>query len=137
MVDITVTAANVHPYSDATRQLVQAGEAITPGQPVYLKSSDSKYYKCDSNAGLEESGAAGIALGYAPAADDYFTMQTAGDIDLGATLTVGEIYVVSGTAGGIAPCGDLTTGWYTTILGIATTAAKLQMDIHKGQIAHA
>jgi predicted transcriptional regulator len=136
MADITVTPANVHPYSGATRSMVQAGEAITPGQAVYLKSSDSKYYKADADAGISEGAAAGIAIGYAPAGDDYFLMQTAGDIDLGATLTVGEIYVVSGTAGGIAPCGDLAADDFTCILGIATAANKLALDIQQGNVAH-
>jgi hypothetical protein len=49
MADITITAANVKAGSSATRvQLVQAGEAITQGQPTYL-ASDGKYYQTDAN----------------------------------------------------------------------------------------
>jgi len=42
-------------------------------------------------------------------------------------MTVGEVYVVSATAGGIAPVGDLTTGNYVTVLGVATTTSNLQL----------
>ena len=137
MADLSVTVTGVHPYSGGTvSSPVQAGEIITEGEPVYLKAADSKYYACDADEAAKAL-AAGIAVSPAPAADDYFVMQTAGDIDLGATLTVGEIYCVSNTAGGIMPCGDLSTGEYVTILGIAETASKLAIGITASGIAHA
>ena len=137
MADLVQTVANVNSYSGASTSLVQAGEAITPGVPCYKKASDSKYYQTDANLGAEESGAAGIALSYAPAADDYFVLQTAGDIDLGGTLTVGETYYVSATKGKIAPAADVAAGWFPVVLGIASTAAKMTMGIQKGTVAHA
>lgn len=128
MANLSQTAANVAIGSAITRtRVVQAGETIAQGQPVYLKTSDSKYWKADANASADTAKAVGIALTPA-SANGYLVIQegSGGLINLGATLTVGETYVVSATAGAIAPIGDLTTGDYPCILGVATTTALIQ-----------
>ena len=128
MADISQTAANVAAGSSTTRvQLVQAGEAITQGQPVYL-ASDGKYYQTDANDTAENAQAKGVAVSPA-STDGYILMAVDGLINLGATLAVGQVYVVSATKGAIAPYGDLTTNDYVTILGVATTTALLDINI--------
>ena len=128
MANISQTAANVAAGSSTTRvQLVQAGEAITQGQPVYL-ASDGKYYQTDANDTAVKAQAKGIAVSPA-STDGYFLMAVDGLINLGATLAVGQVYVVSATKGAIAPYGDLTTNDYVTILGVATTTALLDINI--------
>lgn len=128
MADLTITAANVKAGSSATRvQLVQAGEAITQGQPVYL-ASDGKYYQTDANDTAVKAQAKGISI--TPASTDgYFLMHVDGLVNLGATLAVGQVYVCSATKGGIAPYADLTTNDYVTILGVATTTALLDLNL--------
>lgn len=128
MANITQTAANVAAGSSATRvQLVQAGEAITQGMPVYL-ASDGKYYQTDANDTAVKAQSKGI--GVSPASTDgYFLMAVDGLINLGATLAVGQVYCVSATKGAIAPYGDLTTNDFVTILGIATTTALMDINI--------
>jgi hypothetical protein len=128
MANITQTAANVAAGSSATRvQLVQAGETITQGMPVYL-ASDGKYYQTDANDTAVKAQAKGI--GVSPASTDgYFLMAVDGLINLGATLAVGQIYCVSATKGAIAPYGDLTTNDFVTILGIATTTTLMDINI--------
>jgi len=128
MANLSQTAANVAIGSQITRtRVVQAGENLTQGQPVYLKASDGKYYRADANASAEAAKAVGIVL--TPASTNgYSVIQegSGGSVNLGATLTVGETYVVSATAGAIAPIADLTTGDYPCILGVATTTALIQ-----------
>jgi hypothetical protein len=128
MAALSQTAANVGIGSSGTRvRTVQAGEAITQGQPVYLSTVDSKYYKADANASVTTAKAVGIAI--TPAgADGWFVMQEGanGLVNLGATLTVGETYVVGATAGQVNPIGDLSSGHYPCILGTATTTALIQ-----------
>jgi len=128
MANLSQTAANVALGSQSTRtRVVQAGEAITQGQPLYLKASDGKYYKADANLSAEAAKGVGIAM--TPASTNgYLVMQegSGGSVNLGATLTVGETYTVSATAGAICPIADLTTGDYPCILGIATTTALIQ-----------
>lgn len=136
MANLSQTPANVSltTASDATIQKVKYGEAITQGQPVYLNSADGEYYKADANASSTTAAAAGIAL-TPGAAGEYGIIVTSGEMDLGATLVVGETYVVSATAGAIAPIADLTTGDYPTILGVATTAGKITINILSSGVA--
>lgn len=58
-----------------------------------------------------------------------------GPITIGATLTAGVAYYCSGTAGGIAPVADVTTGWYVTIVGIATSTTVLDVKFHASGVA--
>lgn len=136
MADVTVTAANVKPVGTSrTVQTVLLGETVTQGQPLYLKAADSKYWKADADT-LAEAAAAGIAI-TPGVADDYAIMLTAGTINMGGTLAVGQVYVVSTNAGGVAPYSDLGSGDYVTILGVATTTAILNVDLNATGIAKA
>ena len=134
MADLSQTAADVS-LTDVTGNgvsAVVAGEAITQGQPVYLLSS--KYYKADADT-QQAANCQGIALTPA-AADELFVLAAdRSTLDVGATLTIGETYVVSSNAGAIAPISDLTTGNFVTILGTAITAGKLPLNIIPGTVA--
>jgi len=135
MADLIITEADVKlKESAAQTEIVQAGEAITRGQPVYLSSD--KYYLADNNVDLPTAAAKGIAL-TGCALDGYFVLVTKGDMDLGATLIVGETYIVSDTAGGIGPIADLLTTQFTTILGHAKDASTLEVDLKSFATAYA
>lgn len=127
MADVTVVANDVEIQGpcqiDAS---TRAGETLTPGQAVYLKT-DGKYWKADAGAALTAK-AVGVAITDA-IADQEVVVVKSGQVDLGATLTVGTVYVVSGTAGGIAPVGDTPSSEYLTILGWATAADELYLNI--------
>lgn len=135
MADLSITAANVV-ASTTNIKKGTAGEAITRGQPVY-KTSGGSLMLADNDDTAAKSVAVGIALNDAASGqpcnyvgeDDTFTP--------GATLTIGEVYVVSATAGGIAPIGDLTTGDYATSLFIAktTSTAILKIAATQAQVA--
>jgi hypothetical protein len=47
-------------------------------------------------------------------------VQTGGQITIGATVTAGTVYYLSGTAGGIRPAADNTTGDYPQVIGMAS-----------------
>jgi len=127
MADITVTAASVQPAGQCSVRIVQLGETTTAGQVLYLKASDNKYWLADADA-LATCAAAGIALN-GGAANTYAVMAVAGPVDVGAVLGLGVTYVVSTTAGGIAPIADLATGDFKTILGTASAAGVLPLSI--------
>jgi hypothetical protein len=137
MADLSQTAANVSLTDSAgvVTRLVQYGETVSQGMPVYKKTSDSKYWKADADA-VDTASADGIAL-TPGAANEYGIIIESGLVDIGATLTVGATYVVSTTAGAIAPIADLASGDFTTILGVATTAGKLLLDIYESGVAKA
>jgi len=127
MAALSQTPANVALGSSAVVTSVIGGEAITQGMPVYRDLTTRKYLKADANV-LAKSEAIGIALTPCGADGAYFVLlERAGNlVNLGATLVVGETYCVGRTVGQIVPIGDLTTGDYPCILGIATTTSLME-----------
>lgn len=136
MADLSITTANVGVSSNAITSIVQVGETVTAGQAGYKKSLDGLYYKADANASSATAAALGVFLSGA-STNGYALFCTAGNYLAGATLTVGETYVVSATAGGIAPIADVTTGWYVTILGVASSSSILQLNVFRSGTARA
>lgn len=138
MADVTQTVANVHAHSGATISLVQGGEAIEPGDWCYLDSGTSKY-KLAVGTGAAEATVKGMALGYCPANGDYFPICTAGNVDPGATLTVGggPLLLSAANAGKMAPPADLSVGEFGSVLGIQVAADKFLIDIQNATVASA
>lgn len=125
MADLTITAANVVKGSGANLNRDGfAGESVTAGQPVYKKSSDQKWWKSQSDGTAAEAEVQGIAS-HAAAADQPLAVQTGGQMVMGATLTAGQTYYVSNTAGGICPYADLGTGDYVSPVGYAVSTTTL------------
>lgn len=140
MADLTVTATSVTKGASATvDNTANFGETVTAGQSVYKKSTDGKWYKAQADGTAEESGV-GVTTGIAlngGAVDQPAVVQTSGTINIGATATVGTIYCVSGTAGGIAPWADLASTNKVTILGYGSTTSALLLDVNPTGIAKA
>jgi hypothetical protein len=59
------------------------------------------------------------------------------EINLGATLAVGETYVVSAALGAIAPVADLVSTNFVTVLGVANTTTTLIFNPQPSGIAKA
>jgi hypothetical protein len=137
MADVSITAANVLSGPDAEIERGVAGATITAGQAVYLDSADRQYKLADSDSATAAvRGVRGIALNGA-ADGQPLSIQKGGDITIGGTLVDGETYVLSDTPGGIMPVGDLETGDYPTILGIAKSASVLNIKIVASGVAKA
>jgi hypothetical protein len=134
MADLSVTAASVAIGASTTpTRVVQYGEAVTQGQPLYRNATDGKRYRCDANDGVAKAAVAEIAL--TPGAADAYGLvalpsSTPGQslVNLGATLAVGTVYAVSANVGGIAPIGDITSTQFVSVIGIATTTALLDFQ---------
>jgi len=135
MTDLVITAANVLEGTQARKQTKTAGASITQGQSVFVDSTDQLIpAQKDVDAGT--AAAVGIALGAAEAGQPV-VFQSGGELDVGATLVVGETYVVGAAGGGIAPIADVISTEFTTILGVATAAGVLKMGILQSGVAHA
>lgn len=140
MADLSITAANVVQYASArvnTSYLI--GETITAGQVVYLKAADSRWWKsqCDGTAAESGSGVLrGIALN-GGAAGQPAAVQEAGDIVIGATVTVGLEYYLSSTAGGICPIADLSSTNYLHIVGYGVSSTVVRLLMHASGIQKA
>lgn len=135
MANVTITANNVVPGTDADIKYGRAGVAITAGQVVYLSDATKKYALADNNdATGNVRTAVGIALNVA-ALNQPVAVQTGGELTIGGTLVVGATYYLSDTPGAIAPAADLTAGEYVTIIGVAVSASVLRLDINNSGIA--
>jgi hypothetical protein len=129
MADITITPGSVLAYADVVPRDGTAGATITAGQVVYIDTSDSNKLKladCDSSA--TTATVAGIAL-TGGSTGQPIKWCSSGEVTIGGTVTVGELYVLSGNAGGIAPEGDLASLDYVSFLGIGTTTGRIRFSI--------
>ena len=138
MANLTITAGSVGIQSQISKGLlsiVQYGEAVTNGQPVYLKAADGKYWRCLIDTAAEAA-CVGVAL-TGNSTDGWGVIALSGaSINLGATLVVAEVYALGSTAGTIAPESDLTTtGKFPCILGYAQTASILALNIQAAGVA--
>jgi predicted transcriptional regulator len=135
MADLSITTSEVQPGTASTPTLV-AGEAIDAGEVIYKKAADGEAYLADADAEASAE-AIGIAVCSA-AAGQKVAYQKTGTVTIGSSASVaqGQVYVVSGTAGKIAPEGDLATDDYVTILGVGNDADGIDLDINATGIAH-
>ena len=140
MADISVTAGSVIAASGAPKEQGTAGETITAGQVVYKDASDSDKFKLIDHEDAAKDAIYGVALNGASNGQPLF-VHTAGDLNPGATVIVGEIYCASGSvgtgnnAGGIMPEGDLASGDFVSVLGIGTTSSNIAVAINNSGVA--
>lgn len=131
MADLTITAANVVAGSGSKKATGTAGATITAGQVVYFDTTDSKYKLADTDSATAAvRSPAGIALNGA-SNNQPLTVLTSGPVTIGATVAVGDVYYLSGTAGGLAPFADVAAGDYPCIIGICTSTSVLDVKIHE------
>jgi len=130
MVDITITAASVIAGGSARVATGgKAGATITAGQVVYKEAATGKYKLADADhATAEVRQPVGIALNGASDGQPLAVLEK-GPITIGAAVTAGTAYYLSATAGGIAPLADIAVGDDVVLLGLATTAAIIEVDI--------
>ena len=94
MADLSVTAASVAASTDAVlNKSYNFGATVTAGQVLILDSSDSELKLADASDSTLDT-VFGIALN-GGADGQPGVVQTGGDINLGATLSVGKVYVLS------------------------------------------
>lgn len=136
MADVTITPANVLASNAASKRTGVAGATIAAGQTVYVDSAASNTVKlADANLSAAAADCVGIALHGAAANQPITWVEEDPDFTPGGTLVVGTIYVLSGTAGGIAPAADMVSGWYPNVLFIAKSTTKAVMKLVKGGAA--
>lgn len=135
MADLSITAASVVAGSGAKKLEGTAGASVTAGHVCYLDPTTNTYKLADNDhATAAVRSPAGIAL-HAAAANQPLTVLTEGPITIGAALTAGVVYYLSGNAGGIAPIADIGAGDYPTIIGIATSTTVLDVLFHEAGVA--
>lgn len=132
MTDLSLTAANVVPGSNANTVIGTAGETITAGKAVYKSSTTNKWMLADADSATAEvrgsdENNTGIAL-TGSSLNQPIVVETSGDITLSG-MTAGLPYFLSDDPGGICPQADLATGDYVVQLGIASSTTVLALDV--------
>lgn len=125
---MSVTPADVLAGTGAVIEDQTAGATITAGQVVYYDSADGLMKLAEADSATAAARVPyGIALNGASNGQPL-KVQRGGQIDIGATVVDGTVYVLSGTAaGGIAPAADLTAGWFTSVIGIGIEPNDIKM----------
>lgn len=127
--DVTITPASVLPGANAKTTLGTAGATITAGQFLYFDSTAQTWELADANASTTTAAVSGLAASGGAAGQQIIVVLYDDDLTVGGTLsTSAPIYVLSGTAGGIAPVADLTTGWYARPVLVAKSTTKAVFD---------
>lgn len=135
MADLTITAANVVSASGSVRGSGFSNDTIVAGKNIAKDPSDGLYYLADNNsATAARRHTDGVALNAASPGQPV-DFHVSGNLNPGATVVVGTIYVLSATAGGICPAADLASGSYTSILGVGTTASNIACQIQNSGVA--
>lgn len=118
----------VRPTQTTRIGIVRYGATIAAGEAVF-QNTDGKFLLADADLSAAAAAAQGIAM--TPGVDNGFgVVAFEGPIILvGTTMTVGETYLVSRTAGAIMPTGDKQAGDKVTQLGVAATATQLNLFI--------
>lgn len=132
MADLSVTAANVLASAAATIvNNFNFGATVTAGQVVYLDSTTSTWKLLDRDAattGNEITTLKGIALNGGASGQPANVCVKDTDFTPGATLTNGITIYSSDTAGGITSADIPTTGDYPTVLGVAKSTTKMNLN---------
>ena len=101
MAALVITPAEVHILADTAWKKVQNKSALdlVEGDVVY-QEADGGYTLACAGETLAESIVAGIVITAADE-DEYFILATDGTIDIGATLTAGDVFVLGITGGAL------------------------------------
>ena len=133
MADLNPTDATVLPQAGSRRTKGIAGESLVQGATVYKSAADNKLYNA-INTSAAAADVVGIALTIS-SVDQPVVYLTSGKIDLSTTVVVGTAYVQS-AAGLMTAITDIAhdTADWVTIIGIATTAAILDVNIQASAV---
>lgn len=135
MADLSVTAADVVAVSGSTvTEDGTAGATITAGQVVYKDTTDSNKLKLADASAEATAAVCGVAM-HGATSGQPLKYAVAGSLTF-STMTVGETYQVSATAGAIAPVADISTN-YVSFVGYASTATNLVLMLRASGITHA
>lgn len=115
-----------------TKIIGKAGVTVAAGQWVYYDTTNKDYRLTDADT-APTALVRGVALGDAEAGEN-FVILTDGIYDPGVALTPGLIYVISDTAGAIAPIDDQVgvngTGDFVSMVGRGNTNGDLAIAIN-------
>jgi hypothetical protein len=116
--------------SVSSSEIGVAGEAIVPGNVVYLKTADGYWYKAKADAEATSGPVEmGIAVSLAGGAGLPVTVFRRGLVSVaGWGLTLGVCYVSETVAGGVQSSATTTAGHVGRIVGWARSTIVMYVD---------
>ena len=129
MAVVSITAANVFPQSPSIGISTGiCGESVAQGDVLYLKPADSLWWKAD-NSTLEKAGGIDSSslkwcLSAGVAGQPVSLLAPGNFITLGAVLTKGIPYILSGTGGKIDLVSTLASGNFLVVMGYAASSSS-------------
>ena len=140
---MSITAGSVIASANAKKATGTAAATITAGQTLYADPNDGMWLNlADNNGNSAAIKCVGIALMGAARGNPVDYVYEDPDLAIGATVTVGAIYGLSDTPGGIMKyiaAGDLSTllvaAMYPNVLFIGKTATTVNMKILSSTVA--
>jgi hypothetical protein len=131
--DVSITSTSVAPSSSAKMRVYKAGAAITAGKLVYLEASTQTVKLADADSATAEARTAiGIATATAATGGLVPVCYKDSAFVIGGTVSNGAVYILSATAGGLAPVADLTTGWYAQVAGLGASTTTISFNFEGG-----
>jgi hypothetical protein len=113
-----------------------AGAAITAGQPVY-QGIDNLFYPTDANGADPLFKVVGMAENNAGIGQPISVVYYDPQFTPGCALLVGDIPIVSATAGKICPSSDMASGMFVSPLGVAFSVTQMSLNITRADVARA
>lgn len=132
MADISITAANFIPSTNASLLQGIAGATLTRGQPVYFDSA-SGTYKLYVATNVATDGFAGFVCEDAALGQPIWIVTRDPALALGGTLVTGDTVWLS-LSGVTKTFADLVSTWRIWTVGVATSTTVLNFDPAKGGV---
>jgi hypothetical protein len=135
MADLSVTAGSVLPSNLGNLRQATLGEALAQGVVIFLDSNDPDTLGVGKAKGADGNdptkwAAVGITVTSGDVNQPVLYASLDSDFTPGATLVVGQQYILSGTGGGkICPLTDLASGWRRIDLFSAKTTTKANLSV--------
>lgn len=127
MADYSQTATSVIPSARAVIVKRKAASTVAAGQPVRLVTATT-VSPADANLSAAAALVFGIAISGGGTGQWIWIVVKDPALGIGITLAVGDIVILSATAGGIAPASDAASGMYITVLGVAISTTAINFN---------
>jgi len=132
MADLAVSSTLVVTHPNAPFETGISGDSLTAGMGAYHDPTDDRWKRAVATAQLTAA-ARGI-ITHNCSSGQPVRVQTADEISFGGWITIGETYIVSTNAGGIAPIADLTTGSWVTHIGVGATTNNIDLNVYRSGV---
>lgn len=121
---LSITAASVAYVSGPQEQIGIAAESMSAGMPIYVDPTVNQWRKCDASVSGKQTPQA-MCMDASVSAGAPFKYAVSGTtINIGATVVKNTPYFLE-TAGAIGPQSDITTGWTTVLVCIASSTSNV------------